>query len=412
MHLSQNNPEAFVVKAFSELSADTIQRRWRDVNALLRLSMLAGLPMDIHATLELLCDTASDIARHEKALAYFWDDDQQRIRLWVSRNDESHRTQKPGSMDVQAQDNVLNCWASRYSRPLLVRQGQHPQCNALLTSLNAGCAVALPLVVNNQPLGCLQFFSTDPGRFTEQDAQLLWIMALIAETPLARAHANQGLLTLAFTDYLTGLKTRGYFEQQLDLEISRFERKHSPFALLMADIDFFKPLNDRYGHHVGDQVLRDVAALLMKDMRDIDTVARYGGEEFVIILPETSGQEAMRVAHRLLRRVGNARFFAGSPAAVEHLTISLGVAVFDADANSKAEIIERADAALYEAKSRGRNQVVMYSTMQRVGDEIHDPTSDPSKSTLEKPRTTGKARDAGDELEAQQEQDIRRREAS
>lgn len=96
--------------------------------------------------------------------------------------------------------------------------------------------------------------------------------------------------------YLTGLKTRGYFEQQLDLEIKRSERKIQKFALLMIDIDHFKQLNDRYGHHVGDQVLRDVCAILRKDMREMDTVARYGGEEFVIILPETGAAGALYVA--------------------------------------------------------------------------------------------------------------------
>src|SRR5205823_8203801 len=95
--------------------------------------------------------------------------------------------------------------------------------------------------------------------------------------------------------------------------MKRSGRKKQQFALLMIDIDFFKKLNDRYGHHVGDQVLRDVAALLMKDMREVDTVARYGGEEFVIILPETTGPGALLVANRLRRAVEQARFFAGTP---------------------------------------------------------------------------------------------------
>ena len=193
----------------------------------------------------------------------------------------------------------------------------------------------------------------------------MWVLSLVAEGVLTREYANEGLITFAFTDFLTGLKTRGYFEQQLELEIKRSERKRLQFALLMIDIDHFKRLNDQYGHHIGDQVLRDVAALLMKDMRDIDTVARYGGEEFVIILPETSAPEAILVANRLRRTVEQAHFFAGSPGVVEHLSISLGIAIFDVDAQFKHDLIEAADTALYRAKSRGRNQVILYSDMAR-----------------------------------------------
>ena len=183
------------------------------------------------------------------------------------------------------------------------------------TLVEASCALAIPLMVSNRTLGSLQLFSMDPARFSPADAQLLsGILSLIAETLLTREYANQGLITFAFTDYLTGLKTRGYFEQQLDLELKRADRKRTEFALLMVDIDFLKLLNDRYGHHVGDEVLRDVAALLVKDMRDIDTVARYGGEEFVMILPETNTDEAIRVAQRLRLAVERAKFFAGSAA--------------------------------------------------------------------------------------------------
>ncbi|MBV9086578.1 MAG: GGDEF domain-containing protein, partial [Acidobacteriaceae bacterium] len=143
----------------------------------------------------------------------------------------------------------------------------------------------------------------------------------------------------------------------------RSERKKQNFALLMIDIDFFKSLNDHYGHHVGDQVLRDVAAILMKDMREVDTVARYGGEEFVLILPETNGPGAMFVAQRLRTAVEQAKFFAGSPRDIERLTISIGIAIFDTDAQFRRDLIEASDAALYAAKSQGRNQVVLYSEL-------------------------------------------------
>jgi diguanylate cyclase (GGDEF)-like protein len=98
-------------------------------------------------------------------------------------------------------------------------------------------------------------------------------------------------------------------------------------------------------------------------MREVDTVARYGGEEFVIILPETPATSAIRVAQRIRRSVEQAKFFAGSAADVERLTISLGIATYPQDARFKRDLIECADAALYNSKSRGRNQVMLYSDL-------------------------------------------------
>ena len=352
-------PERFVVEVFSELRAETIQTRWEDVNVILRMSMLTGLQMQLDATLSLLCDMAAEIARFERALVYFWDESQELMQLRLTRNME-----KGASQEILS-GNVLNFWAIKYGRPLLVTLGPNMQADALLQVVKGASALAVPLFVSNRVMGSLQLFSSNADVFSKEDAQLLWILSLVAENLLTREYANEGLLRFAFTDYLTGLRTRGYFEQQLELEFKRAERRKQKFALLMIDIDHFKKANDTFGHHIGDQLLRDVTSILMKDMREVDTVARYGGEEFVIILPETTETGAVYVAQRLRRAVDQARFFAGSPHTVQHLTISIGVAVYDTDAQFKRDLIEFADAALYAAKHEGRNRVVCHSDLAK-----------------------------------------------
>lgn len=350
-------PERFVVEVFSELNQQTIQNRWQHLNVILRLSMLTGLQMQLDATLNLMCDMAAEITCFDKALIYFWDESQEKVELRIARGFEAQRKQLEGTPN----GNILNFWAVKYSRPLLVARGHNPQADELLEMAGAHGALAIPMFVSNRVIGSLQLFCATPGRFNTEDAQLLWILSLVAENLLTREYANEGLLRFAFTDYLTGLRTRGYFEQQLELEFKRAERRRQKFSLLMIDIDHFKQLNDTFGHHVGDQVLRDIASILMKDMREVDTVARYGGEEFVMILPETIESGAAYVAQRLRRAVEQAKFFAGSPRAIQHLTISIGIAVFETDAQFKRDLIEFADAALYAAKRNGRNQVVCYS---------------------------------------------------
>jgi diguanylate cyclase (GGDEF)-like protein len=255
----------------------------------------------------------------------------------------------------------------KFGKPMLVSEGMDIEADKLLNALLASSAAVIPVLVNNRVMGSMQYFSKRPNGFDKEDAQLLWSLSRVAENVLARERANEGLILFAFTDHLTGLRSRGYFEQQLELEVKRSERKQQGLVLLMLDIDHFKCLNDTYGHQIGDQVLRQVARVLMEDMREIDTVARYGGEEFVIILPETTEEEGFAVAQRIRRAMENSGFNIPLPEAgfrlprQENLSISIGLSVFGSRIKNRRELVESADAALYAAKNQGRNTVVKYS---------------------------------------------------
>jgi diguanylate cyclase (GGDEF)-like protein len=338
--------------------------------------MLTGLPMRLEATLNLLCDMTAEIVAYDKAIVCLWDENQEQMQARIVRGFPESVVDAPEI----GKTNVLNLWALKFSRPLLVPRLQaslhsaalaapalhsEDQTSDLLRTAGAKSAMAVPLFVTGKVRGSLQLFSSAANAYSQEDAQLLWVFSLVAENLLTREYSSESLMRFAFTDYLTGLRTRGYFEQQLDLEFKRAERRRQKFALLMIDIDHFKNLNDTYGHHVGDQVLREVASILVKDMREVDTVARYGGEEFVIILPETTETAALFVAERLRRAVEKAKFFAGSPGAIQHLTISVGLAVYDRDARFKRDLIESSDAALYAAKHEGRNRTVSFSVLAR-----------------------------------------------
>ncbi len=349
--------ERYAVEVFSELNEETVVRRAREVNVLLRMSMLAGLEMELSSTLNLICDMAAEIVSFPRGAVYFWDEDSDRMHARVTRN------MPEADEGILARANVLNYWAAKLARPmLLTRHGQLE----LLHSVDAPSLLVVPLFVRNRVMGSMQLFGERADSFSREDAQLLWMLSLIAESMLARDYSNDTLLRFAFTDFLTGLKSRGFFEQQLVLEMARAERRETPLAVLMIDIDHFKRLNDTHGHPVGDLVLRDVAAILTRDLREIDTAARYGGEEFILLLPETTLQGAQLVAQRLLSSVAQANFVIGSSPAqrAEHVTISIGIALFPEDAPTKSDLLEASDAALYEAKGRGRNRVVSFSEIK------------------------------------------------
>ena len=157
---------------------------------------------------------------------------------------------------------------------------------------------------------------------------------------------------LSVTDHLTGLYNRRYLMDMLALEIRRSRRMHHPFAVLMADVDNFKPYNDALGHLEGDAALERIAAILRDTSRDVDCAARYGGEEFVVLMPETEMQGAVEMAERIRTRL------AEDGAIGPKLTLSVGVAQFPADGETPEALLARADAALYQAKRDGRNRIV------------------------------------------------------
>lgn len=159
------------------------------------------------------------------------------------------------------------------------------------------------------------------------------------------------------TDPLTGLANRFAYDQQLANEIARYQRYGTSFALCVADIDFFKRINDQYGHLAGDKVLRLMAKVLRSSLRGVDFIARFGGEEFVILMPSTGGESARQAAEKVRKAVEQSPFnFQSRPV---HITISIGVAEVVSDDTAES-LFGRADSNLYAAKSNGRNKVVMH----------------------------------------------------
>jgi len=158
----------------------------------------------------------------------------------------------------------------------------------------------------------------------------------------------------AMTDSLTKLPNRHAYNERLHLEYNRWRRYKTPLTLVFCDLDYFKKVNDTYGHTVGDIALEQTAHILSNGLRDTDFVARYGGEEFVMLLPETTIKDAIRAMNKLRSTIQNNKLSASGKDV--HLTMSFGVATFEQNDDFN-HVFNRADTALYRAKSRGRNQV-------------------------------------------------------
>ncbi|MBI1909303.1 MAG: diguanylate cyclase [Deltaproteobacteria bacterium] len=206
----------------------------------------------------------------------------------------------------------------------------------------------------------------------------------------------QKLKDLAIRDGLTDLYNHRYFYEMVTNEFERCRRYHHPLSLLMLDIDYFKSVNDTYGHRAGDYVLTHIAGLLRQSFRSVDWVARYGGDEFAVILPETPLSQAMMLAHRIRKKIEAHPFSPPPGEVVFYLTVSIGVSSLSEGAMTKDDLIAFADKGLYEAKSRGRGTVCTHKdarsempvtinarALSELVGKIHEITEEVKKGYLE-----------------------------
>lgn len=244
-------------------------------------------------------------------------------------------------------------------KPILAQELASTSSYQSYTNVNRSLpfAVYLPMLKEGEIYGVVKVGAKINGeQFNENDLEFFATLASQAVI----AFENARLYSLAITDSITKLYVHRYFQLRLDEEVARSRRYNSTISLLMCDIDHFKPINDTYGHQQGDMMLKEVAKIMRKNVRNTDIAARYGGEEFAIILPETTQADAKIVADRIRRDVAHYDFpsiIPGQPPV--KCSISIGVAGFPLNADSKDQLIQKADNALYKAKDAGRNRVVL-----------------------------------------------------
>ena len=215
--------------------------------------------------------------------------------------------------------------------------------------------MCIPLLSFGQTLGVLALDSTRTAAFHAADRPTLESVADICANAIQNAHHVERVRQLAYIDGLTGIFNRRFFELRINQEIERARRYDSALSVIILDVDQFKRLNDEFGHLLGDEVLRQITSIFSQHLRKIDVVCRYGGEEFAILLPQTSVEQALRVAEKLRSVVENWPF----PGVPRPVTISAGTAVFPRHGTTRDELVQAADAGMYAAKQAGRNRVCL-----------------------------------------------------
>ncbi|MCS7151671.1 MAG: diguanylate cyclase [Endomicrobia bacterium] len=325
------------------------------------LHMLNRISLDISEILEsekLIASTPEFIkglAKVKKVVVYIYDEEKQSFYLasWSKSVENINLLQNISFIDLLR---MFNTTLENLTETL-VCQGSDIEDFKIITRDEI---LFIPMLSRDKVLGfILVADKEDYTKFTNYDITL--IQNLVRHISVALNNAQ--LYELAITDSLTKVFIQRYFMSRLEYEILRCERYNTIFSLLMIDIDFFKRINDTYGHLVGDAVLKQVAQVFLSSVRTTDIVCRYGGEEFAILLIECGSNWAEKIAYRIKEKIENTIFKINTLEL--KLTISIGVKTYFRGMKSR-DIIEQADKALYVAKSSGRNKVVVYDKISSV----------------------------------------------
>ena len=313
---------------------------------------------DLKNLLQYILSQAIDITSAEKGsiMLYNLETDRLNIRVLAGLEDTEYQE--------KVNNNEIRCRSFKpgegiagrvfmTSKPMIVNNIREDDLFINSETSYVRSIACIPMIVYSDVVGVINVTNKKKGKeFTDEDVEMLKAVADQAAVAVNKAQ----LWDMAVTDSLTGLYVRRYFMVKLQEEIHRAERYGKRLTVIMADLDRFKKINDTYGHDAGDRALKTISKFLQKNIRDVDAIARYGGEEFVMLIPDADKEAAYCLAQRLRAELAKVELEDLPP-----ITISLGIATYPSDSTDIEELIKKADAAMYEAKQKGRNRVVKYS---------------------------------------------------
>jgi diguanylate cyclase (GGDEF)-like protein len=250
-------------------------------------------------------------------------------------------------------------WVSQHNKGLLVpdvhKDDRFSARFDAATRFHTSSILAVPLAFKGRMLGVIELVNgAGDNAFKEEDLKILSTVGEFAAIAIENARNFHKVQELTVLDDHTGLFNSRHMKRQLESEVVRATRFGHPVSLIFFDLDHFKRVNDTYGHPAGSQVLHEVGRLLLRTLRSTDVPVRYGGDEFVILMPETSKDQAVAAALRICAEIGREPFLSDQAHGPIHLTASVGVAAFPDDARDPGNLLRKADEAMYRVKAAGR----------------------------------------------------------
>lgn len=332
----------------AERTSAAMDRRGQDVATLFRMGELLQSSLTPEDIRRVVSHTAEKLLPELSGAFYVFNNSRDRIDVLGVWGQGGLPPQLPEYFVPQ------ECWALKRGRLHGRGVGDSLRCDH--AGDDEGCVLCVPMQARGEVYGVLQFFDDRAGGLPAARVDLAQALADGVSLALANLALREKLRNQALRDELTGLYNRRFLEETLPRMLAHAERRASPISVLMLDLDHFKQVNDRYGHAVGDAVLREIGGLLLARLRRMDIACRYGGEELIVLLPDCGAMDALARAHDICALVRGLRDRADST--LPPVTVSIGVATWPEHGEQMGKVIEAADAALYAAKRAGRDRAM------------------------------------------------------
>lgn len=339
-------------RLFADLQQSSMQ-----ISSLFEVGLAMSSEVSLQRLFEVVVDSASRICGAQRCSLMLIDHDGETMRIRAARGIPPEIVAKAEGKVGEGISGTVAAKGEALFIANIERDGSFSKDNDD-SKYNNASLICVPVLVHDKVVGVLNVNNKQGGiSFTENDLNLLTLLASQAAVAIDNAHRYQDLSEQAITDGLTGIYIRRHFDETLARAYRTGRATGRGFGLLMIDIDHFKSVNDNYGHQTGDEALRTVAGILRTLVRDEDCLARYGGEEFAIIISRANEKATRRIAERIRSTVES------TPVETEahtlHITVSVGGVVFGEHHKSPEAVVEEADQSLYRAKEGGRNRVVL-----------------------------------------------------
>lgn len=333
---------------------DLLDRKLYETTILNDIASLSGSLQDFPETVNSVFEILNNLFNYNSGSVLFLAE--QELYLYINHPGTAEALEDLAQETLRA----ATGYAWQVNDPTLIERvviGEERLADAPAEKQPAPAYVHIPLTAHKTVIGVLVAAGPSTPAFRRDAPAILNMVSNELTMILDNARLYEAAKRMAITDGLTKIYNHRFFQELFEKEFKRASRYGTTFSLIMLDIDFFKRLNDTYGHLFGDEILKEMANLVKGCLRTMDILARYGGEEFAILLPETDLEDAVFTADRIRMAVENHDFPAsqGKPVRV---TVSQGVTSFPSPGiESRSDIVAKADAALYEAKEAGRNCV-------------------------------------------------------
>lgn len=348
----------FLLAALADIAAVAIQRaklfeearqRARELEALYETSQAISSSLELRQVLETIARQARNLLKADASRIYLLRAEEGELEPLVALEEGAELVL---SLPLKVGEGITGHVARTGVGEVVNRAHLDPRGKHIPgTPLEPDNLLCVPLKVGEEVIGVMTLTRFGVERdFSEADLRAATALASQAALSIRNAQLYEETIQLAITDSVTGIYNRRYLMRELEREIARAGRYQRPFSVVMADIDSFKAFNDRYGHLVGDTVLRHLAQLMRDFLRESDIVARYGGEEFVLILPETAREGGLALIQKLQHRLEEHPFVPGDGRTPVHLQVSFGLAVYPDDGFEAEALIRAADEAMYALK--------------------------------------------------------------